>query len=172
MLHTAASSFRIAAMTRRTPEKVLSGHPYDVELRRKSSGAHRASDLWMDIAKAVTSPHGANARPSRAGRWSDYCATGATSARTRSKTADPKGESIIVAGNIVDGFKRPCVMLPSLAGPQPNERIDEELAREGDALPDEQEGLVWSPTITALEFFTSSFFSRPRRSRRSLIIST
>src|SRR5216683_5787895 len=59
-----------------------------------------------------------------------------------------------------------------LEADQLNERIDEELAREGGALPGEQEGLVWSPTIPHSECFRSYFFSRPRRPRRSLIIST
>ena len=49
-------------------------------------------------------------------------------------------------------------MLPSLAGPQLNERIDEELAREGEHCQTSKRGLVWSPTITAPEFFTSPFF--------------
>jgi hypothetical protein len=50
-------------------------------------------------------------------------------------------------------------MLPSPAGPQLNERIDEELARYGGALPDEQEGLVWSPTIPHSSFSHRPFFT-------------
>jgi len=80
---------------RRTPEKVLTGHPYDQNdgLRWKSSGARRASDPVLDIAKALTSRHGASARLSRAGRQSGCRAIAATNARTKSKTVDPKGES-------------------------------------------------------------------------------
>jgi hypothetical protein len=38
----------------------------DTGPRWKPLGAHRASDLGIDIAKALTSPRGASARPSRA----------------------------------------------------------------------------------------------------------
>jgi len=42
--------------------------PAHVGLRWKSWGARRASDSVLDIAKALTSRHGASARLSRAGR--------------------------------------------------------------------------------------------------------
>jgi hypothetical protein len=71
------------------------GHLCDqlADLTGKPSGAHRASDPVLDIAKALASRHGASARPYRAGRSSGCRAIGATSARTRSKTTDPNGES-------------------------------------------------------------------------------
>ena len=47
---------------------------------------------------------------------------------------------------------------PEIEADQLNERIDEELAREGGALPDEQEGLVWSPTIRTRVFHMVRFF--------------
>jgi hypothetical protein len=40
----------------------------DGGLHWRPSGAHRASDPGIDIAKAMTNRHGASARPSRAGR--------------------------------------------------------------------------------------------------------
>ncbi len=48
---------------------------------------------------------------------------------------------------------------PEIEADQLNERIDEELAREGGALPDEQEGLVWSPTIPHSSFSDRTFFT-------------
>jgi hypothetical protein len=41
---------------------------------------------------------------------------------------------------------------PEIEADQLNERIDKELACEGGALPDEQEGLVWSRTIPHSSF--------------------
>ena len=80
---------------RRTPEKVLGPSlPSDDGLRWKSSGARRASDRVLDIAKALTSHHGASARPSEVGRSPGYRAIAATSARTRSKRAYPRAKSM------------------------------------------------------------------------------
>ena len=55
---------------RRSPQKVLVGPSVQSVggLRWKPSGAHHASDRVLDIAKALTSRHGASVRPYRAGR--------------------------------------------------------------------------------------------------------
>ena len=54
----------------RAPQKILARHAVDelANLAGNSGPFHRANDHVSDIAKALTSPLGANARPSPAGR--------------------------------------------------------------------------------------------------------
>ncbi len=63
--------YSVNRLVNRASEKVLTGHRCDqlADFFWQPSGAGRASDPVLDIAKAaLTSPHGAGARPSRTGR--------------------------------------------------------------------------------------------------------